>query len=58
MEQDLQSKGFALSTPSGLIAKVSIAHGNGGHLVPHEELPDGFNAGVVIFQATRSSRFE
>ena len=47
MDLDLRSKGFTLEALSGLIAKVSIAHENGGHLVPHEAMPDEFDAGVI-----------
>ena len=47
MERDLESKGFILEAPNGLIAKVSVAHENGGHLVPHEDMPDGFDAGII-----------
>ena len=47
MDLDLRSKGFTLEALSGLIAKVSIAHENGGHLVPHEAMPDEFDADVI-----------
>lgn len=47
MERDLESKGFILEAPNGLIAKVGVAHENGGHLVPHEDMPDEFDAGII-----------
>ena len=47
MERDLRSKGFTLEVPNGLIAKVGITHENGGHLVQHEAMPDGFDAGII-----------
>ena len=47
MERDLGSKGFTLEAPNGLIAKVGVAQENGGHLVRHEDMPDGFDAGII-----------
>ena len=47
MERDLEAKGFRLEAPNGLIAKLGVAHENGGHLVPHEAMPDGFDAGTI-----------
>ena len=47
MDQNLRSKGFTLAGPNGLLPKVAIAHENGGHLVPHEAMPEEFDAGVI-----------
>ena len=47
MDQDLRSKGFILSGPNGLLPKVAIAHENGGHLVPHEAMPEEFDTGLI-----------
>ena len=47
MDRDLRSKAFTLNGPNGLLPKVAIAHENGGHLVPHEAMPDEFYAGVI-----------
>ena len=47
MERDLEAKGFRLEAPNGLIAKLGVAHENRGHLVPHEAMPDGFDAGTI-----------
>ena len=47
MERDLEAKGFKIEAPNGLIAKLSFAHGNEGHLVRHEDMPDEFDAGII-----------
>lgn len=47
MDRDLRSKGFEVHGMSGLLAKVGFAYANSGHLVPHEAMPDEFEAGMI-----------
>ena len=47
MDRDLRAKGFILQGSNGLLEKVSLAQANGGHLVQHEVMPDGFDAGII-----------
>ena len=47
MERHLEAKGFKTEAPNGLIAKLSFAHDNKGHLVRHEDMPDQFAAGII-----------
>ena len=47
MDRDLRAKGFILQGSNGLLEKVGIAQANRGHLVQHEVMPDGFDAGII-----------
>ena len=47
MERDLEAKGFKLEAANGLIAKLGVAHENGGHLVQHENMPAEFDTGII-----------
>lgn len=47
MDRDLEAKGFEMRGINGLLAKVGFAYENSGHLVPHEALPDEFDAGTI-----------
>ncbi|WP_373947330.1 hypothetical protein [Paracoccus marcusii] len=47
MNRDLDEKGFVVRGFSGLLATVGFVYQNSGHLVPHEALPDEFEAGTI-----------
>lgn len=47
-ERDLNSKGFEMPHMNGLLAQVGDAIRNGGHLIPHNDLPDGMPGGLIM----------
>ncbi len=47
-ELDLNSKGFEMPHINGLLAQVGDSIRNGGHLIPHNDLPDGMSGGLIV----------
>ncbi|PYE30166.1 hypothetical protein C8J37_12313 [Rhizobium sp. PP-WC-1G-195] len=47
-ELDAASKGFSLKAINGLLARIGYAYDNDGHVVPHEDLPDGIEGARLI----------
>ncbi|WP_121024053.1 hypothetical protein [Litoreibacter meonggei] len=47
-ELDLNSKGFEMPHVNGLLAQVGDTIRNGGHLIPHSDLPDGMPGGLIM----------
>ena len=47
MNQDLRAKGFIIDGLNGPLEKLGFSQANGGHLIPHEIMPEDFDGGII-----------